>query len=153
MYQKFLERQYQNLWIGNVSQEPKMRSYILFKNTFILEDYLAIAKEKHRIEMSKLRVSAHTLAIERGRYTRPVTPINERVCKTCTGNVIEDELHFLIDCERHATQRSKLFTKISNKCMPFSNLNNQLQDKFVYMLSSGTDIAKYVAAFIFENLT
>ncbi len=128
-----------------------MRSYILFKNTFILEDYLAIANEKHRIAMSKLRVSADTLAIERGRYTQPITPINERVCKTCTGNVIEDELHFLIDCERHATQRSKLFTKISNKCMQFSNLNNQ--DKFVYMLSLGTDIAKYVAAFIFENLT
>jgi hypothetical protein len=148
---KFLERQYQNVWISNISQEPKMRSYILFKNTFILEDYLAIANEKHRIAMSKLRVSAHTLAIERGRYTRPVTPINERVCKTCTGNVIEDELHFLIDCERHATQRSQLFTKISNKCMQFSNLNNQ--DKFVYMLSSGTDTAKFVAAFIFENLT
>ncbi len=147
---KLLECQYQNFWITNVHQEPKMRSYILFKNTFMLEDYLSIANEKHRRVMSKLRVSAHNLAVERGRYTRPVTPINERVCKTCTGNKIEDERHFLIDCERYATQRSGLFAKISNKCGQFPNLNNQA--KFVYMLSSGTDIAKYVAAFIFENL-
>ena len=42
---------YTHIWISNVSQEPKMSSYILFKNTVILEDYLAIANEKHRIAM------------------------------------------------------------------------------------------------------
>ena len=45
----------------------------------------------------KFRVSDHKLFIEEGRRKRPIIPRNERICKTC--NKIEDESHFLIDCD------------------------------------------------------
>ena len=37
--------------------------------------------------------------IEEGRRKRPIIPREERICKTC--NKIEDEVHFLIDCDKY----------------------------------------------------
>ena len=42
--------------------------------------------------MCKLRISAHKLNIEVGRYNK--TPRNERFCKKCNTREIEDEMHF-----------------------------------------------------------
>jgi hypothetical protein len=43
--------------------------------------------------LTKIRVSAHSLAIETWRYSRPKIPASERFCKFCK-NVMEDEKHF-----------------------------------------------------------
>ena len=40
--------------------------------------------------ITKPRISSHHLQIERGRYTRPKTLRENRLCNTC--RVIEDEL-------------------------------------------------------------
>ena len=65
-----------------------------------MEPYLYLVKEsKYRIEISRLRASSHVLEIERGRYTRPKTPITERLCPFC--NVVEDEQHFKKNQEAH----------------------------------------------------
>jgi hypothetical protein len=45
--------------------------------------------------LTKLKLSAHSLAIETGRYCKPTIPANERFCKACKDKV-EDEHHFLI---------------------------------------------------------
>ena len=45
----------------------------------------------HRILVTKLRLSAHTLAVETGRY-RNIEKI-ERICINCNLNTIEDEYH------------------------------------------------------------
>ena len=41
--------------------------------------------------LTKFRISAHNLKIERGRYLR--LPVEERICVLCGGNV-EDEIYF-----------------------------------------------------------
>ena len=47
--------------------------------------------------MTKLRVASHRLEIEVGRWARPNrVPIADRKCRTC--NSIEDEFHFLLEC-------------------------------------------------------
>ena len=52
--------------------------------------------------MTKLRLSGHTLEIERGRYKD--TPQEERYCEYCKSMlgklVVEDEEHFLLVCPR-----------------------------------------------------
>jgi hypothetical protein len=36
------------------------------------------------------------LAIETGRFTSQITPIENRICKFCNQNQIEDEKHFFV---------------------------------------------------------
>jgi hypothetical protein len=43
-------------------------------------------------------VYQHRLYIETGRYKN--IPRNERLCKNCSANEIEDEAHFLIKSEK-----------------------------------------------------
>ena len=68
--------------------------YIQFKCTFGFEDYLGIKNELHWKALSKLRVSAHTLRIERGSYTTTKTPVEDRVCLHCPEKN-EDDGHGL----------------------------------------------------------
>ena len=66
----------------NVGTGNKLRTFALFKGSFIYEPYLNIVQNKNeRKELTRLRISAHKLAIESGRYTRPYTPVYDRKCK------------------------------------------------------------------------
>jgi len=61
-----------------------------------------------RNKLTKIRISAHSLAIETGRYmyTKPVTPSDQRTCKYCK-HLVEDEIHFLFQCPQYSSIRSK----------------------------------------------
>ena len=63
-----------------------------------------------------MRISAHKLEIERGRYSRPMISREERFCKYCT-NEIEDEKHFILKCPLYINIRTKY------NCL-FENTNN-----------------------------
>ena len=65
---------------------------------------------KFRIALSKLRVSAHILEIEAGRWKKPTQTSREnRKCKIC--DVLEDEYHFLFECSLYDALRQTLFKK------------------------------------------
>jgi len=141
---------YTREWENKISQESKMRTYNVFKNSFVMEDYLSLKNEHFRKALTKLRISAHTLAIEKGRYTIPPTPAIDRICKHCPGRRIEDEYHFLMDCKKFSSERNKLFNFIEKACPQFKNIDDN--NKFIYMMSSGTDIAEPVARFVYNHL-
>ena len=62
----------------------KLRTYKNLKASFTREPYLDLIRNRNqRSFITRLRVSSHNLAIERGRYTRPVTPIEQRICTYC----------------------------------------------------------------------
>ena len=103
---------------------------------------------KHRKAMTRLRISAHRLAIETGRYTK--TPIEKRVCTTCEGQIIEDEYHFLMKCKRYDGARDNMFKMVNAKCDGFKHLNEY--DKFMFLLSAGCDIAETTDHYINECL-
>jgi hypothetical protein len=67
-----------------------------------------------RSPLTKLRLSAHSLAIETGRYCKPTIPANDRFCKACKDKV-EDEHHFLIDCPIYNSVRDKFFKLFNRK--------------------------------------
>ena len=56
-------------WQRNLeSNTGKLRIYKTFKKEFKLETYLLLIENyKHRKELTKLRISAHSLQIEKGR--------------------------------------------------------------------------------------
>ena len=65
-------------------------------------------RDHHRI-LAKFRSCNIPLAMENGRYTKPKTPLAERLCKFCDSAVVEDEIHFLTDCECCSDFRYELF--------------------------------------------
>ena len=78
---------------------------------FQLQPYLEnINVFKYMQAFSKLRMSSHRLAIESGRWVRPTRiPIDERKCSLC--QVLEDEYHFVLECNVYAELRYKYIPK------------------------------------------
>ena len=69
---------------------PLLRTYRGIKLAFRTEPYLYLVKKRRfRNAISQLRASSHTLQIERGRYTKPQMPVNERICIVC--QCLEDD--------------------------------------------------------------
>ena len=105
----------------------KLRFYKTFKSTFDIEPYLESVKNRNqRAWLSRIRISAHRLRIEVGRYTQPVTPINERVCLYCDTLSIDNEYH-LLTCPTFNIKRNCLFGKISSIDPLFLGLNTNEQ--------------------------
>jgi len=73
---------------------------IFYKNiaTFEFCQYLdTVNIKKYRFAMTRLRLSSHRLAIETGRWKKPTpVPFDERKCTVC--KTLEDEYHFIIEC-------------------------------------------------------
>ena len=70
------------------------------------EDYLhQVTNTRHRIALTKLRLSNHKLAIETGR--RPFKKPAERNCPICKIEM-EDEYHFLNRCPAYQEKRCSL---------------------------------------------
>ena len=84
---------------------------------FVIELYLAFPINlKERRLLTKIRISAHNLEIERGRYSRPIISREDRFCKYCK-NAVEDEKHFVLKCPLYNNIRTKynyLFEDVSN---------------------------------------
>jgi hypothetical protein len=144
-----LKRKYLNAW--KKSLQPlhdqsggKLSLYRSFKSSFSFEQYLLEVKnDSHRHALTKLRISNHKLAIETGRYTKPITARSDRVCLLCASGQVEDEQHFLLACPTLSNLRASLITP---------HLNTQMQSlpqllQVGYLLNSGTDtvcaVAKY----------
>ena len=56
---------------------------------------------------------------------------NERICKLCCLNVIENEYHFLCVCPVYNSRRTILFEEIELKHVHFHTLS--LSDKFIFV--------------------
>ena len=93
-------------------QDNKLYTFSNIYSNVSLQDYLSfgLPKDKTR-ELAKLRISAHDLLIERGRYFRPRIPRESRLCTSC--NEIEDEEHFMLYCSMNSALRNDLFKKMN----------------------------------------
>ena len=95
--------------------------------------------------MCKLRISAHTLQIERGRYNN--IKVTDRKCPVCQDQEVEDEVHFLLQCKCYSSIRKDFFEKL-NLC------NNVHSDKqtLIHILTMTDktmlqEIGKYIHTF------
>ena len=85
-------------------------TYKVSKQNFGIESYLDDIYDKTvRKCLSSFRISAHRLRIERGRYFGE-TKTGKRICTTC--NVVEDEIHFLCQCYKYASQKKILYDSL-----------------------------------------
>ena len=102
--------QFKQQWLSRINSSNRLKIYARIKHTFDFEDYLdKITIPKFRNALTKLRVSAHNLAIETGRHIG--LDETDRKCKLCTLNAVESEYHFLLVCPLYSDLRSKYFPR------------------------------------------
>ena len=61
------------------------------------------SETKQRSILCKIRLSAHNLAIERARHLGLHT--SDRICTICKTGDVENECHFLFECEKYSNNR------------------------------------------------
>lgn len=103
----------------------------------------------HRRVLAKFRSCNLPLAIETGRYTRPKTPVLERFCKYCDQNAVEDETHFLIDCEFYSDLRYDLLNCAARIDTSFCHYDSL--DKLVFLMNC--DSLQYKLASVLFKMT
>ena len=85
--------------------------------------YLYLIKnEKHRQAEAKLRSSNHKLRIGTDRYHFSKIPENLRMCQRCSSNKVENEIHFLFECNLNKNLRQHFFQDVEAKCSKFLDL-------------------------------
>ena len=100
----------------------------------------------------KIRISAHNLMIESGRYHKPKPlPREDRLCHNCCLNEVENEIHFLTRCSKYESEREEFYKTI---CLHNANFNF-LDDanKALWLLSQEReDVLKELALYILKCL-
>ena len=97
-------------WHSDLQENRALVLYKHFKVDFSYEPYLNFYPTKFRVALSKLRLSAHSLLIETGRYARSKIDRSERRCTFCDTGDLEDEYHFTLICSRYIEIR-RLYLK------------------------------------------
>ena len=133
-------------------QDNKLYTFSHIYSNFSLQDYLSfgLPKDKTR-ELAKLRISAHDLLIERGRYFRPRIPRESRLCTSC--NEIEDEEHFMLYCSMNSGLRNDLFKTLNITYHDLKPGSDASFNAFVHLMNPATaEETKYVCEFITMSL-
>ena len=97
-------------WDDEVHNSSRANTYKLISN-FSFKEYLDfVTVRKFRYAFTRLRVASHRLEIETGRWHKPNrTPIEERKCLFC--NCLEDEFHFVLECQLYQDLRNEYIKK------------------------------------------
>jgi hypothetical protein len=149
---------FDRLWVDSINRtnsfndqvdHNKLRTYRTFKASFTREPYVdQVRNRNQRSFIARLRTGSHNLGIERGRWARPVTPLNNRVCVHCLSDtpspttatppqpaspgLLDDEQHFLVQCNRFNYERNMVFQEMSSLVPNFMQLSEQ--NKFKTLL-------------------
>lgn len=129
-------------WQIAVTQKPKLRFYALFKSNLYPETYVKLnLTAQERSILAQLRLGILPIKIETGRFNN-LTAEN-RICEMCSLNVVEDECHFLFNCERYDDMRNHWIDSIRTQCHDFDymEIENQLSYLFDNLVRT---TAKYV---------
>jgi hypothetical protein len=119
----------------------KLTTYFMFKENFTMENYMYIKSHEIRKSIFRFRISAHDLRIETGRYEfvknnagqRIPLERNKRIRLMSNQNCIEDEYHFLTECQLYTQERQNFFHYISLLNKNFILLSKG--DKFFWLIT------------------
>ena len=145
----------EQLWNDNRTCQNggnKLRTYRIFKTVFAWEFYLSrITVRCHLIAMARFRTSCHSLAIETGRHHKPPIPPEQRLCLYCNSGKVDDEVHFLIECDHLQYYRGKLYETAVYYNAQFINMSHT--EKMCYLFeTSNTPTIRKLAWYIYSGL-
>ena len=133
----------ENQWKNKIETKPKLRTYKTFKEHYKTEDYVKFnISRRQRSLMAQFRIGILPLHVETGRFRG--TPLEERICQMCNNNVIEDEKHFLVECNLYQEHRTELYEDVSSRNIYFTNFDDVTQ--FKYLINhEWRQLSKYIA--------
>ena len=102
----FIPSYFVTQWKNKLLNEDisKLATYKLINDDFTFPKHLGLPYHLRKV-ISRTRCSNHPLEIEKGRHKNPKTPRQERLCKLCYDQVVEDEDHFLLRCTTYSHLR------------------------------------------------
>ncbi len=104
---------YDIIWRTKITTIAKLRTYVTIKHAYKTELYVKSTISKQaRSHLAQLRCGVLPLNVETGRYTG--LPPEQRICKMCNQNTIEDETHFILNCDKYQIERIPISQKLSN---------------------------------------
>jgi len=109
-----------------IKWNKKLTFYSTFKTDVTASNSLElITNQKHRRVVAKLRAGNHKLRIETGRHSTPKLPEDLRICQYSSSNEVENEVHFILSCNKYDTIRKSLVEDIISNYPDFDYLNAQ----------------------------
>ena len=138
----------------HLEDNGKLSFYRKIKSNFVFEPYLLhVKKFRYRRCVTAIRISAHKLEVEVGRYTNKNHTFierNRRYCMLCLERenkcFLGDEIHAILYCPVFNAQRNSLFKYFEDKYVHFNLLNNI--EKCIFLLSSENNDINVVSKFI-----
>ena len=136
---------YRQIWYTSIENSSVLDVYKNCKESFSYECYLDILPKSLRFHVTRIRISAHTLRIQTGRYGQNRIPRNERYCTFCNSLDLEDEYHFILICPCFIDNRKKYIKSYY--------YNRPSMYKFIELISSNNKIVLVsLARYIKESL-
>jgi len=124
----------------------KLRTYKLFKLSIGLEPYTRLPPADRRL-IAQLRCGMAPLAIETGRWQG--LAVEERLCRLCQDNlqlnVVENEVHFLVDCPAYNEARMELRAKLQHDGLDLDTMDTKTKLKLLLAFPSRL---RYIMEFI-----
>ncbi len=104
----------------------------MYKTEFCVQRYLInILNRKLRSVIAQLRVYILPLAVETGWWKN--TPLEDRKCELCRQRGIEDERHFVFNCEIYLLEQEVFLEEIQSIVPDFDTLN--MEEKWKMLMS------------------
>ncbi len=129
---------YDDLWDDkDLPNGNKMRTYRTYKSELSVSSYVSLNVPQYKKKIfSMLRCGCLPLEIEKGRHCKPYPiPLDQRKCKMCQSDFIEDEYHFVMCCNLYNDQRVSLFQHCTSLHSDFDNMGEH--DKFIHIMQCG----------------
>ena len=133
--------------INDIHPNPIVRTYAIFKDSFGFEPNLKqISNTRYRNAITKLRVSSHSLAIERGRHLG--TAIQKRLCTV--RNVIEDEKKIMFECCINEELRFIFNSRVSQLYHQYHYLDSDQKLVFLFEIEN-EQLITWVGKFVYNS--
>ena len=134
-------------WKSELSEmsQGKLRTYCIFKPSLNFENYLNLIENCHfRSAVTKLRISAHSLPVESGRYKK--IPLTNRTCNLCSLNLVGDEFHYFFECNHSdiETARYNFLCKLYNINENFKKFDKR--SLFIYILPMNDNSISHITS-------
>src|SRR4051812_33801983 len=107
-YNRSLPEKEEKRWHSNLEKKVKLRTYKRIKRKLCFAPYLTFKSRQCRRFLTQLRSGSNFLRIEKSRYEGEA--LEERIFMYC--NKVEDEEHFLLDCELYKEIRQITFKSL-----------------------------------------
>ena len=107
-------------WRQEINRKGKLECYQKLKTEWGREEYLDFTEVWRRKWITMFRGSNSDLLIETGRWIN--LQREDRKCRFCAQNVVEDEAHALLECKAYTDERRAMFDQIRESTKAKLNL-------------------------------